>query len=107
MNPEQTLSDILATVRDTFPLDRKPALEFQITVLDRARFVLWDARPDADEGIAAAIVAQFGNILATAAQPYVGVLAVAANADDAAGMLRAQYACAIGLQPEDGELPPF
>lgn len=107
MTAEQTLSDILKSIQDTFPLERKPSLEFQITVLDRTRFVLWDARPDADEGIAAAVVSQLARILASSVNPYVGILAEADDAEEATGVLRAQYACAIGFQPDVSEPPPF
>lgn len=107
MTDNQTLADFLAIVRDTHPLERQPMLEFQVTVLSGNRFVLWDARPDADEGIASAVTAQVGRVLASAVQPMVGVLAAARDAGAAAGMLRGQYAVAIGFQPDDGEPPPF
>ena len=104
MDDHQLLAALLATVRDLAPLERQPPLAFQVSIVGPSRVLLWDARPDADEGIASAIAGQFGTVVATAVEPMLGILIEANDTHDAAIRLLAAYAAAE--TPRDAE-PPF
>lgn len=104
MTDAQLLASLLNAIVDTYPLDRKPELPIQVSVISPTLVFLWDAREDAHEAIAAAVASELGTVQASAPEPLVGVLLEAEDADHAAGILRATYPIAIGLA--DGE-PPF
>lgn len=102
MTHQQLLTALLSVVRDFCPLDRTPPLSTQVTRVGDRLVFLWDARDDADEGIACAVAGQFGVVVASTTTPFVGVLIDSAYADHSMRMLGAAYATATGPQnPEN------
>jgi excisionase family DNA binding protein len=95
-------SYLVSVLADRTLLEPEPVIHWQVSVVAPRLVLLWDSRPEASDGMAEAIAGQFGTARAAAAEPVVAVLVEADDAEDAARMLRPQYAQASAeSEPEN------
>lgn len=103
MTDQALLDGILAAVHDVRPLECNPPLHWQVSTISPKLLVLWDARVEAEQELAAKVAREFGKVLAMQDDPIAGILVEVADANDSAGKLRFKYSLATNPQSGDEE----